>query len=188
MSIVSRISSRRLQGCGVLHFNRLTAISAFSALITACGAGSNGADQAARAEAGLQQTAPQQATLPPTLCDLLPQADAEKIMGKALVEHRNDEWACHYQDAQGTTGTGLMVDFNVIDISDQCRVTPGSEPLSGVGSTACIAIGLPVGIYTTLAFGAGGRTFVVTAPGEDKASELATPVARVILSKLGSAM
>jgi hypothetical protein len=186
MRIVSSISSRKLQICGVVHFGRLTAISVFAALTTACGAGSDSVNQAARADANLQQATPPQATLPPTLCDLLPQADAEKVMGKALVEQRNDEWACHYQDAQGTTGTGLMVDFNAIDISDQCRLTPASEPLSGIGSTACIAIGLPAGLYTTLAFGAGGRTFVVTAPGQDKASELATPVAKVVLSRLGS--
>jgi hypothetical protein len=35
-------------------------------------------------------------------------------------------------------------------------------------------------------FGGGGRTFEATAPGEDRASELATAIAKVILSKLGS--
>jgi hypothetical protein len=73
------------------------------------------------------------------LCELLPRADAEKIMGKALVERRNDDWVCQ-----------------------------------------------PVGLYTTVVFKGGGRTFVVTAPGRDKASELATPVARAVLSKLGA--
>lgn len=102
-------------------------------------------------------------------------------MGKALVEQRNDDYACHYQDAIGTTGTGLWVDLNVFAVSEQCRLTPGSEPLSGVGDEACIA---PDGIYTTVVFGAGGQTFEVTAPGEYKSSELATAVAKAILSKL----
>ena len=64
--------------------------------------------------------------------DLLPQADAESIMGKALVTQRNDAWGCHYQDAVGTAGTGLMLDLNVLAVSDQCRLTPESEPLSGL--------------------------------------------------------
>jgi hypothetical protein len=148
-------------------------------LLAACGRGN--ADQAARGD-----ESPQQATLPGTLCALLPQADAERIMGKSLAPQRNDDSACHYQDAVGTSGTGLMVDLNVFQVSDQCRLTPGSEPLSGVGDQACIAIGRPAGLYTTLVFRGGGRTFVVTAPGQDRASELATAVAKVILSKLGS--
>jgi hypothetical protein len=57
--------------------------------------------------------------------------------------------------------------------------------LSGVGNQACIAIGQPP-LYTTLVFGNGGRTFEVIAPGQDRAAELATAVAKVIISKLGS--
>jgi len=148
-------------------------------LVAACGRG--GADQAARGD-----ESPPQATLPQTLCGLLPKAEAERIMGKPLVEQRNDDSACHYQDAVGTTGTGLMVDLNVLPVSDQCRLIPGSEPLSGVGDQACIAIGRPAGLYTMVVFRGGGRTFEVTAPGQDRASELATAVAKVILSKLGS--
>ena len=154
-------------------------MSVSAVLVAACGGG--GADQAARGD-----EVQQQATLPQTLCVLLPKADAERIMGKPLVEQRNDDSACHYQDAVGTTGTGLMVDLYVIGVSDQCRVTPGTEPLSGVGDEACIVIGRPAGLYTTIVFRGGGRTFVVTAPGQDKASELATPVAKAVLSKLGS--
>src|SRR5512138_2928243 len=113
----------------MMHLNRLLTVSVSAVLLAACGSG--GADQAASVE----QT-PQQAALPQTLCDLLPRADAEKIMGKALVERRNDDWGCHYEDAQGTTGTGLMLDLYAIEASDQCRLTRGSEPLSGVGSEA----------------------------------------------------
>ena len=159
-----------------MHFNRLLTMSVSAALFAACGSG--GADQAAPVGESLQQ-----ATLPQTLCDLLPQADAERIMSKSLVQQRNDDSACHYQDARGTTGTGLWVYLNAFAVSDQCRLTPGSEPLSGVGDEACIA---PDGLYTTVVFGGGGRTFEVTAPGEDRASELATAVAKVILPKLGS--
>jgi hypothetical protein len=162
-----------------MHFNRLVTMLVSAVLFAACG--SRGADQAAPADESLQQ-----ATLPQTLCDLLPQADAERIMSKSLVQQRNDDSACHYQDAQGTTGTGLWVYLNAFEVSDQCRLTPNSEPLSGVGDEACIAFGQPAGIYTTVVFGSGGRTFEATAPGEDKASELATAVAKVILSKLGS--
>ena len=61
-----------------------------------------------------------------------------------------------------------------------------SEPLSGVGDAACIAVRQPDGLYTTVVFGGGGRTFQVISPGEDRGSELATAVAKVILSKLGS--
>jgi len=160
-----------------MHFNRLLTMSV-SAVFAACGSGS--ADQPPVDESR------QQATMPQKLCDLLPQADAERIMGKALVEQRNDDSGCHYQDARGTTGTGVSVFLNVLTVSDQCRLTPRSEPLSGVGDEACIAIGQPVGLYTTVVFGGGGRTFEVVAPGEDRASELATAVAKVILSKLGS--
>jgi len=159
-----------------MHFNRLLTMSVSAVLFAACGSG--GADQAAPVGESLQQ-----ATLPQTLCDLLPQADAERIMSKSLVQQRNDDSACHYQDARGTTGTGLWVYLNAFAVSDQCRLTPGSEPLSGVGDEACIA---PDGLYTIVVFGGGGRTFEVTAPGEDRASELATAVAKVILSKLGS--
>jgi hypothetical protein len=160
-------------------FNRLLTMPVFAVLFAACGRG--GADQAARVG-----ESPQQATLPQALCDLLPQADAERIMGKSLVQQRNDDSGCHYQDARGTTGTGLWVHLNAFAVSDQCRLTPGSEPLSGVGDEACIAIGQPAGLYTTVVFGGGGRTFEATAPGEDRASERATAVAKVILSKLGS--
>jgi hypothetical protein len=58
--------------------------------------------------------------------------------------------------------------------------------LSGVGDEACIAVRRPDGLYTTVVFGGGGRTFEVVAPGQDKTSELATAVAKVILSKLGT--
>jgi hypothetical protein len=159
-----------------MHFNRLL-MSVSAALFAACGSGS--ADQPPIDESP-------QATLPQKLCDLLPQADAERIMGKSLVEQRNDDAGCHYQDARGTTGTGLSVFLNVLRVSDQCRLTPGSEPLSGVGDEACIALRHPAGIYTTVVFGGGGRTFEVVAPGEDRASELATAAAKVILSKLGA--
>ena len=161
-----------------MHFNRLLTMSVSAMLFAACGSG--GADQAAVDESS------QQATLPPTLCALLPQADAERIMGKSLVEQRNDDSGCHYQDARGTTGTGLRLFLNVLQVSDQCRLIPGSEPLSGVGDKACIAIGRPVALYTMVVFGGGGRTFEVIAPGDDRASELATAVAKVVLSKLGS--
>ena len=187
MGLVSNTWSRTLQSCRMMHFNRLLAISMSAALFAAC---NSGGDQAARVDErpqqAPQQATPQQATLPRSLCELLPRADAERIMGKALVEQRNDESACHYQDARGTTGTGLSVDLNALQVSDQCRLIPGSEPLSGVGSEACIAIGRPVGLYTTVVFRGGDRTFEVTAPGQDRASELATAVAKVVLSKLGS--
>lgn len=128
----------------------------------------------------------QQASLPQNVCDLVPQAEAERVMGKSLVQQRNDEWGCHYQDARGTSGTGLWIYLNAFEVRDQCRLTPDSEPLSGVGDEACIAIGRPAGLYTTVVFGSGGRTFEVVAPGEDRDSELATAVAKVVLSKLGS--
>ncbi|HKS54569.1 MAG TPA: hypothetical protein VJS12_04755 [Steroidobacteraceae bacterium] len=162
----------------MMHLNRLLTLSLSAVLFAACGGGN--ADQAASVDQTLRQAA-----VPQALCDLLPRADAEKIMGKALVERRNDDWACHYEDAKGTAGTGLMLDLYAIEASDQCRLMRGSEPLSGIGSEACITIGQPVGLYTTVAFKGGGRTFVVTAPGEDKTSELATAVARGVLSKLG---
>ena len=120
-----------------MHFNRLLTMSVSAMLFAACGSG--GADQPPVDES-LQQATLQQATLPQSLCDLLPQADAERIMSKSLVEQRNDDSGCHYQDARGTTGTGLWVFLNALQVSDQCRLTPGSEPLSGVGDKACIAI------------------------------------------------
>src|SRR5690349_13526275 len=113
----------------MMHLNRL-AIAVCAVLFAACGSG--GTDPAA---AGVDES-PQQAALSQTLCDVLPRADAEKIMGKALVEQRNDDSACHYEDARGTSGTGLWVYLNAFEVSDQCRLTPGSEPLSGVGSEA----------------------------------------------------
>ena len=167
-----------------MHFNRLLTMSVSAVLFAACGGG--GADQAAPVDKSPEQATRQQASLPQTLCNLLPQADAERIMGKSLVQQRNDDSGCHYQDAIGTAGTGLWVDLNALMVSDQCRLTPGSEPLSGVGDEACIAINHPVGLYSTVVFGRGGRTFEVTAPGEDRASERATAVAKAILSKLGS--
>ena len=188
MRLVSDTQSKILQSYGMMQFNRLLTISVAAMLLAACG--SDGGEQKTRVDESPQQApqqdTPQQATLPKSLCELLPRADAEKIMGKALVEQRNDDSACHYQDARGTSGTGLSLDLNAFQVSDQCRLTPGSEPLSGVGSEACIAIGRPVGLYTTVVFGGGGRTFEVTAPGQDKASELATAVARLVLSKLGA--
>jgi hypothetical protein len=163
----------------MMHLNRLLTITVSAVLSAACGNG--GGDQAA----GVDQSV-QQAALPQTLCDLLPRADAEKIMGKALVPQRNDDSGCHYEDARGTSGTGLWIYLNAFEVSDQCRLTPGSEPLNGVGSEACIAIGHPAGLYTTVVFRAGGRTFEATAPGQDRTSELATAVARAVLSKVGA--
>ncbi len=160
-----------------MHFIRLLTMSVSAVLVAACRSGD-------AAPPPIDESR-QQATLPQNLCDLLPQADAERIMSKSLVQQRNDDSGCHYQDAGGTTGTGLWVSLNALPVSDQCRLTPGSEPLSGVGDEACITIGRPHGLYTTVVFGRG-RTFEVIAPGEDRASELATAVAKVILSKLGS--
>ena len=162
-----------------MHLNRLLTMSVSAVLFAACGSG--GTDQAVPGGESLQQ-----ATLPQNLCDLLPQADAERIMSKSLVQQRNDDSGCHYQDAHGTTGTSLWVFLNALQVSDQCRLTSGSEPLSGVGDEACIAIRQPDALYTTVVFRGGGRTFEVIAPGEGRASELATAVAKVILSKLGS--
>ena len=161
-----------------MHFNRLLAMSVSAVLFAACRSG--GAAQQPVEESR------QQATLPQNLCDLLPQADAERIMSKSLVQQRNDDSGCHYQDASGTTGTGLWVFLNAFAVGDQCRLTPRSEPLGGVGDAACIAIRQPDALYTTVVFGGGGRTFEVIAPGQDRASELASAVAKVILSKLGS--
>ena len=160
-----------------MAINRLLAMSVSAVLLVACSSG--GGEQAAPVEAPVQQ-----ATLPKALCDLVPQADAEKIMGKSLVPKRNDDSGCHYQDAAGTTGTGLWVHLNAFTVSDQCRLTPSSEPLSGVGDVACIAVREPDGLYTTVVFAAGGQTFEVVAPGQERDSELATAVARVIVSKL----
>lgn len=157
---------------------RLLAIPT-AGLLMACGGG----EQAALDADAAVPTAAQQVALPKSLCELLPRADAERIMGKPLVEQRNDEWACHYQDAAGTTGTGLMLNLNLLDVTDQCRLTPDSEPLSGIGSSACIAVGHPVGIYTTVVFGSAGRTFEVIAPGQDRTSELATSVAKLVLTR-----
>ena len=178
MRLISRIWSRIPRSSGRVHFNRLMTRSVSAALLAACGGGG--------AESSPADESPPQASLSQKICDLLPQPDAERIMGKALVQQRNDDWACHYQDAQGTTGTSLFVDVNVLTVSDQCRLISDSEPLSGVGEEACIAIGRPTGIYSTIVFRGGGRTFEVKAPGQDKASELATATAKVILAKLGT--
>ena len=161
-----------------MSFIRLLTLSVSAMWFAGCSSG--GADQPPVDESL------QQATLPQKMCDLLPQADAERVMSKSLVQQRNDESGCHYQDARGTTGTGLWVFLNAFRVSDQCRLTPGSESLGGVGDEACIAIGQPDGLYTTVVFGRGGRTFEVIAPGQDRASELATAVAKLILSKLGT--
>ena len=169
------VSKKELRSFGGMRLSRLFTTSIAALFLAACG---GGGAEAARVEDGSQQV-----TLPQTLCNLLPKPDAERIMGKALVEQRNDGSACHYRDARGTEGTSLFVDLNVLSVSDQCRLITG-EPLSGVGEEACIAIGRPTGIYSTLVFSGGGRTIEVTAPGQDKASELATAVAKAILSKL----
>ena len=187
MTIASSTQTRPSQITGVRHLNRFRMIAASVVCIAACGGG--GSDQKAQADDAAKQAATpetQQATLPAKLCDLFPQADAEKIMGKPLKEQRNDTSGCHYQDAKGTTGTGVSIDTNILSVTDQCRLVSGSEPLAGVGSEACIAIGNPVGMYTTVVFSAKGQTFEATAPGRDKASELATAAAKVVLSKLGS--
>ena len=178
MRLISYKWSRTLPRCGGMHFYRLLISSVSALLLVACGGGG--------AEAARVDDSQQQVALPQTLCDLLPQADAERIMSKALVQQRNDDSACHYQDARGTTGTSLFVNLNALSVSDQCRLTSGSEPLSGVGDEACIAFGQPAGIYTTVVFMGAGRTFEATAPGDAKASELATAVAKVILSKIAS--
>jgi hypothetical protein len=163
-----------------MHLHRLLRTSVCAVFVAACNRG--GAEQPPADESSPQA----QVALPQKLCDLVPQADAERIMGKSLVQQRNDDSGCHYQDARGTTGTGLFVFFNVLPVGDQCRLTPESEPLSAVGDEACIAVRRPDGLYTTVVFGGGGRTFEVVAPGQDKTSELATAVAKVILSKLGT--
>ena len=153
-------------------------------LLAACGGG--GSEQTASAGETAPQATAQQTTLPATLCSVFPRADAERILGKALVEQRNDEWACHYQDAKGTEGRGVNLDRNVLEVNDQCRMVPHSEPSSGLGSDACIAISVPSGGWTTLVFRAGGQTFEATAPGDDKTTEKATAVAKLIQSKLGA--
>jgi hypothetical protein len=161
-----------------MHLRRLLALSLYAPVFVACASG--------RAEQPPVDNNTQQAILPEKLCDLLPQADAERIMGKPLVQQRNDQSGCAYQDARGTGGTGLWVYLNAFEVKDQCGLTSGREPLTGVGDEACIAVKMPAGLYTTVVFRGGGRTFEVVAPGEDRASELSTAVAKVILSKLGT--
>lgn len=163
---------------GVNRLYRSLAIPT-AGLLIACGGG----EQVAPDRDAAAPTVAQQVALPKSLCELLPRADAERIMGKALVEQRNDEWACHYQDAAGTAGTGLMLNLNGFEVADQCRLMPGSEPMSGIGNSACIAVGLPTGLYTMVVFGSGGHTFEVTAPGQDRTSELATGVAKFVLAR-----
>src|SRR4029450_9699151 len=97
-----------------MRFNRLLTMSVSVVLLPACRSG--GAPQAP------VDKSPQQAALPQKLCDLLPQADAERIMSKPLVQQRNDDSGCHYEDARGTTGTGLWVYLNAFAVSDQCRL------------------------------------------------------------------
>ena len=167
-----------MRNASVIRLYRSLAIP-MAGLLMACGGGAQAALEGSEAA----PAAAQQVELPKALCELLPRADAERIMGKSLVEQRNDEWACHYQDAAGTTGTGLMLNLNAFEVTDQCRLTPGSEPMSGLGSSACIAVGQPAGLYTTVVFGSGGRTFEVTAPGQDRTSELATRVAKLVLER-----
>ena len=99
-----------------MHFNRVLTMSVSAVLLAACRSG--GAAQPPVDESL------QQATLPQNLCDLLPQADAERIMTKSLVQQRNDDSGCHYQDARGTTGTSLWVFLNALKVSDQCQLTP----------------------------------------------------------------
>ena len=188
----SDMRSRTSQSRGMTHVERLLTVAVSAVLFAACSGG--GGEQAARVDEGAQQpsqqsaeqSTPQQAALPAKLCELFPQADAERVMGKALVEQRNDNSACHYRDAKGTEGTGVWLDANILTVGDQCRLVPQSEPLSGVGSEACIAVGVPVGLYTTVVFNSGGQTFEARAPGQDRASEKATAVARVVLAKRGS--
>jgi hypothetical protein len=165
-----------------MHLHRLLAMSVSAAVVAACSRGA--ADQPPADKSPPQVTQP--AAMPEHLCDLLPQADAQRVMSKALVQKRNDDSGCRYEDAAGTTGTSLFVFLNALPVGDQCRLTRGSEPLSGVGTEACLATRQPDGLYTTVVFGSGGRTFEVVAPGQDRASELATATAKVILSKLGS--
>ena len=187
MTFASNTQARPSRIAGVRRLNLLLTIWASAVFLAACGGG--GGDQTAQADDAAKQAAPQatqQVTLPAKLCELFPQADAERIMGKPLKEQRNDDAGCHYQDAKGTGGTGVSIDVNILSVADQCRLVSGSEPLAGVGSEACIAIGNPVGMYTTVVFSTGGRTFEATAPGRDKASELATAVAKVVVSKVGS--
>ena len=167
-----------MRNAGVNRLYRSLAIP-MAGLLAACGGGEPAAADGSEAA----PTAAQQIELPKSLCELLPQADAERIMGKPLVEQRNDEWACHYQDAAGTTGTGLMLNLNGFEVADQCGLMPGSEPMSGIGDSACIAVGLPAGLYTMVVFGSGGNTFEVTAPGQDRTSELATSVAKLVLAR-----
>ena len=128
-----------------MHLPRLLTVLVSAGFLAACASGA--ADQPP------VDKSPQQATLPEKLCDLLPQADAERIMSKSLVQKRNDNSGCQYQDARGTAGTGLWVFLNAFTVSDQCRLTPGSEPLNGVGDAACIAIKQPAGLYSTIVFG-----------------------------------
>lgn len=186
MTIASNSQARPTQMNGVRHLQRLLTVSASVVFLAGCEASAS--DQTLQADDATKQAAQatQQATLPAKLCDLFPQADAERIMGKPLKEQRNDTSGCNYQDAKGTTGTGVSINTNILPVADQCRLVSGSEPLAGVGSEACIAIGNPVGMYTTVVFSAKGQTFEATAPGRDKASELATAVARVVLAKLGA--
>lgn len=167
-----------MRNAGLIRSYRSLAILT-AGLLAACGGG----EQAALDGSEAGPTAAQEIALPKALCELLPRADAERIMGKPLVEQRNDEWACHYQDAAGTTGTGLMLNLNAFEVADQCRLTPRSEPMNGIGSSACIAVGQPTDLYTTVVFGSGGRTFEVTAPGQDRTSELATSVAKFVLTR-----
>lgn len=187
MTNASNTRARPAQMIGVRHLNHALTICASMVFLVGCEASAS--DQTPQADGATKQAATQatqQATLPAKLCDLFPQADAEKIMGKPLKEQRNDTSGCHYQDAKGTSGTGVSIDTNILPVADQCRLVSGSEPLAGVGSEACIAIGNPVGLYTTVVFRGKGQTFEATAPGRDKASELATAVAKVVLAKLGS--
>lgn len=63
-----------------MQLHHLLTMSVSAVLFAGCA--SSGADQPP------VDKSPQQVTLPEHLCDLLPQADAERIMSKSLVQQR----------------------------------------------------------------------------------------------------
>src|SRR5574338_376264 len=92
----SNVWCGRLQRSGE-HVTRQFTIAVVTVCLVACG--SSGAEASPRADTGVQANTMEQVALPKGLCDLLPQADAERIMGKSLVQKRNDDSGCHYEDA-----------------------------------------------------------------------------------------
>jgi hypothetical protein len=108
------------------------------------------------------------------LCSLLPQAEAERVMGTSLTEHANSASMCSYDATPDDEALAAKI-ITGGTVDGQC-VGRNVKAVEGIGEKACL--NEQEGFFAEFVFAVGDQTLVVMAPDRAKATEAAKAIVR----------